>query len=105
MDHRRIVLVFALLACCHAPLVQGNDAVQGRALYESRCDTCHETSVHNRTVRKSRSFDEVRQWVARWNVELGGAWKDEEIDAVTRYLNQRFYKFPCPARICKGDKA
>jgi len=105
MDRRRLALVVAVFAGCHAPLVLGEDTAPGRALYESRCDVCHDKSVHNRAARKSRNLTEVRKWVSRWNTELGGAWKDAEIDAVTRYLNQRFYKFPCPARICKGDKA
>jgi hypothetical protein len=105
MDRRRIMYVLALLASAHAPLVLGDETAPGRALYEARCDVCHDKSVHNREARKSRNVGEIRQWVSRWNTELGGAWKDDEIDAVTRYLNQRFYKFPCPPRICKGDKA
>lgn len=105
MDPCRIALALALIACGHAPLAFGADTSQGRALYESRCDVCHDKSVHNRAARKSRNLGEVRQWVSRWNSELGGAWKDEEIDAVTRYLNERFYKFPCPARLCKGERA
>lgn len=100
-----IAPALALLVSCHTPLALADDAVRGRALYESRCDTCHDRSVHNRAVRKSRNFAEVRQWVARWNTELDGAWTDEEIDAVTRYLNERYYKFPCPARICKAGQA
>jgi mono/diheme cytochrome c family protein len=103
MSRRRIAL--ALIACCHAPLVLGDETAAGRALYESRCDACHDKSVHNRAARKSRNVGEIRQWVARWNTELGGAWTGPEIDAVTRYLNQRFYKFPCPPAICKRDKA
>lgn len=105
MDRRWITLVVALVSCCHAPIVSADETLRGRALYETRCDACHDKSVHNRAARKSRNLYQVRQWVARWNAELGGAWTDEEIDAVTRYLNQRFYKFPCPALICKGDKA
>lgn len=105
MNGRWIVLGLALLATCRAPLAQGDDAIEGRALYESRCDACHEKSVHNRAARKSRDLAEVRRWVSRWNTELGGAWNDEEIDAVTRYLNQRFYRFPCEAPLCKDGKA
>lgn len=104
MSFHRIAPALALLVSCHAPLALADDTVHGRALYESRCDTCHDTSVHNRAVRKSRDFAEIRQWVARWNTALDGAWTDEEIDAVTRYLNERYYKFPCPARICKAGK-
>ena len=72
----------------------------------SRAATRATTRAYTIERHASRAiWARCRQWVSRWNTELGGAWKDEEIDAVTRYLNQRFYKFPCPARLCKGDKA
>lgn len=92
-----------LVAASHLPPAIGDDA--GRALYESRCDSCHQTSVHNRAVRKSRTVDELRRWVSRWNSELGVAWKDDEIDAVTRHLNRRYYRFPCPEPLCKDHQA
>lgn len=97
------LLALSLLAV--APAATGADTSQGRALYESRCDACHDKSVHSRDARKSRNFAEIRGWVARWNAELGGAWKDDEINAVTRYLNDRYYKFRCPPQFCNGEKA
>lgn len=97
-------IVFALLPIWYPALARGGDAVDGRALYESRCGACHERSVHSRAARKSQELGELRRWVSRWNAELGGAWKDEEIDAVTRHLNQRYYQFPCPAPFCQDNK-
>lgn len=105
MSVRSHALLFVAIACLAEAPALGADTSEGRALYESRCDACHDKSVHNRAARKSRNIDEVRRWVERWNAELGGAWKDPEIDAVTRYLNQRFYKFPCPPRLCGDERA
>ena len=76
------------------------DAARGKELYETRCVGCHSKSVHNRASRKAGSFDAVRAEVSRWNKELGGGWRAEEIDDVTVFLNERYYKFPCPQTVC-----
>jgi mono/diheme cytochrome c family protein len=80
------------------------DAARGKELYETRCVGCHSRSVHNRASRKAGSFEAVRTEVSRWNKELGGTWRAEEIDDVSVYLNDRYYKFPCPQSVCKVDK-
>ncbi len=72
----------------------------GAALYESRCTGCHERSVHSRSPRRAGSFDQVRAYVWRWDRYLGGAWNRDEVDAVARYLNERYYHFPCPQEVC-----
>jgi len=98
------IALMAMAAMSVWPLLAA-DAERGRLLYESRCDICHDTGIHLRASRKARNFDEIREQVMRWNAELGGAWKSEEIDDVTRYLNGRFYLFPCPERICGTGQA
>ena len=81
------------------------DINRGQALYEARCGGCHDTSVHGRSPRSAKSFDEVRGYVARWDKQLGTAWTDEEINEVARYLNEKYYQFPCPTAVCKGEQA
>lgn len=90
---------------CGAPAgAVAADAPQGRALYETRCSGCHDRSVHARTARAARSFGEVRAYVVNWDRQTGALWRDDEIDAVTRYLNERYYRFPCPAAVCRTDR-
>lgn len=81
------------------------DATRGRALYEARCDGCHSTSVHQRAARKAGDFAGIRLQVERWDGQLGRAWRREEIDDVVVYLNERFYKYPCPASLCRAGAA
>ena len=81
------------------------DAERGRILYETRCVACHASSIHNRGARKAKSFDGVRAQVLRWSAEAGGGWSADEIDVVNLYLNQRYYRFPCPRSVCKADQA
>jgi mono/diheme cytochrome c family protein len=80
-------------------------AERGKVLYETRCIACHANSVHNRDARKAKSFDALRAQVLRWSAEVGGAWTADEVDDVTLYLNQRYYRFPCPQILCRADQA
>ena len=94
-----------IFAASPAP-AQSPELARGRALYEVRCDQCHDRSVHQRASRKAKSFAQVRASVVRWDRQQGGAlWRDDEVDLVTRYLNDRYYKFPCPASLCGSDRA
>lgn len=98
--------VLALLAVLGSaqPAFAG-DAGRGRALYESRCTGCHNKSVHQREVRKATTFEGVLAQVSRWNTTLGGDWTAEDIEDVTVYLNERYYKHPCPPAICPPGRA
>lgn len=96
-------LTFFLAMLC-AP-VAAADAERGGKLYETRCQACHTSSVHNRGARKAKSFDEIRAQVLRWSAEAGGNWDADEINDVIVYLNQRYYHFPCPTTMCKANQA
>lgn len=93
-----------LLAAVACPAIAA-DAARGRTLYESRCDGCHSAGVHERASRKATDFEGIRAQVVRWNAQLGGAWRREEIDDVAVYLNDRFYRYPCPDALCGAGAA
>lgn len=99
----QIVGVAWLLACamCAPALAMGAEAGRGRALYDTACNRCHDTSVHARRARKAKSFPAIRAQVVRWSTELGAGWSREEIDDVTVYLNGRYYFFECPQLLCR----
>jgi mono/diheme cytochrome c family protein len=81
------------------------DAERGKILYETRCSVCHAHSVHKRDARKAKSFDALRAQVLRWSAEVGGSWSADDIDDVALYLNQRYYRFPCPQSVCRANQA
>lgn len=83
-----------------AGLASAADVARGRLLYESRCTGCHTTSVHRVEPLKATTINAVREYVAMWNREIRGTWTPEEIDDVTLYLNERFYKYPCRDAKC-----
>lgn len=73
-------------------------ATHGQLLYENHCQGCHASQLHVRENRRARTIDELRGWVARWAAVQKLNWGDEEIGAVTNYLNQRYYRLAPPAR-------
>lgn len=87
------LLVFSLSAIAADP-------ARGKALYETRCTVCHNTSVHQSTSRKATSFAGVRAQVARWSGQLGTSWDPGDVDDITVYLNDLYYKLPCPPASC-----
>ena len=101
MPKPRLVLA---AACVNAALIvaagsaMAGDASRGRDLYEQRCGQCHSESVHSRAKRAARSFDEIRGWVVRWSTTLELGWGDSEIEDVTLFLNDTYYRFGMPAR-------
>ena len=80
---------------------QAADAQRGANLYDLRCGTCHTESVHGRQKRVAADFEEVRGWAERWNRSLLLRWDDDEIDDVAVYLNNTYYRYACPPRVCK----
>ena len=104
---RFVRLLFAASAV-GVPLLgfaQGPDVSRGKALYETRCRDCHGQSVHERNPRTARTVAEIREFVVRWDRELGALWRADELDAVTRYLNERYYHFRCPTSLCGSERA
>lgn len=101
----RIGLVLMLAALGLAQPAAGADPGRGRALYESRCVGCHSKSVHQRESRKATTFEGVLAQVSRWNDTLGGDWTAEDIEDVTVYLNERYYKHRCPTAVCSAGSA
>ncbi len=88
-----------------APAAGAGDFDRGQLLYQARCVGCHDTSVHSRAARKAVTAEAIRAQVRRWDGVMGGAWKDTEVDDVTTYLNELYYRYPCPPAICPEKKA
>lgn len=98
-------IVLGLVLFFFTPAVGAGDFDRGQLLYQARCVGCHDKSVHNRNARKAVTVEAIRAQVKRWDGAMGGAWKDPEVDDVTTYLNELYYKYPCPPGICPERKA
>jgi len=66
---------------------------RGQLLYENHCTTCHVSLVHIRNNRKAKSIEDIRHWITRWQQELKLKWNNQDINEVSRFINERFYKY------------
>jgi len=62
-------------------------------LYQAHCIECHGSEVYTRADRKVTSLDGLGRQVRRCETALSLRWFDEDIDEMTRFLNDMFYHF------------
>ncbi|MBF0157938.1 MAG: cytochrome c [Magnetococcales bacterium] len=74
-------------------VAQNADDSKGQALHQTSCVRCHDHSVYTRSDRKMKSADQLRIRVAFCGQQVNAQWFDDEVDAVTLWLNRSFYKF------------
>ena len=71
----------------------GVDIENGKTLHDANCKRCHQEDIYTRKNRLIYSYDELRERISQCELGAELTWFDEEIDDVTTYLNQAFYKF------------
>jgi mono/diheme cytochrome c family protein len=101
MRNAVLVSLLPLMLCAAAPVAVAADAQRGRELYESNCSECHSESVHGRAKRVAGSFEEIAGWVLRWSTHLKLKWGAPEIEDVSAFLNNTYYRYACPPTVCK----
>ena len=99
-----VLLAATLIGVLLAPAFAA-DIERGKLLYSARCVGCHDNSVHSREARKALTIEGIRSQVRRWDAFLGGAWREDEVNDVASYLNELFYRYPCPPEVCPEKKA
>ena len=90
---KRAVFVL-VLALSGAGAVAAQSPAQTR--HDTYCIACHGTNVYTRENRTAKDYQSLREEVDRWQNNVSLRWSNEEIDAVTRFLAQRYYGFSCP---------
>jgi hypothetical protein len=68
-----------------------------RTLHDTYCLMCHGTQVYTRAERIANDYAAVRDQVDRWQKNVSLNWSRADIDAVTAYLTEHYYRLPCPA--------
>jgi hypothetical protein len=72
-------------------------AADGAALHAAECTQCHGAEMYQRSPRKVQDFSGLGRQVRRCTQALDVTWFDEEVAAVTRFLNDQHYHFPTAA--------
>jgi mono/diheme cytochrome c family protein len=81
------------------------DGQRGRLLYDTYCVACHTTQAHWRDKHIVQSWADLLYQVTRMQNNAGQQWSLREIIDVAAYLNEVFYKMPCPITGCLGSQA
>lgn len=69
------------------------DLAKGKALHDSVCKTCHQSDYYTRKDRIIHSAEALKKQVHGCQVGAGEEWSAEQIEDVTAYLNDTYYKF------------
>jgi cytochrome c1 len=92
MNKPLLILISICLAGASNTLLAA-DIKNGKQLQQKNCMSCHDDSMYTRDERRVKDLSGLRTQVQRCESTLGLTWFDEEVDDVTAYLNQSFYKF------------
>jgi hypothetical protein len=85
--------LLALVLTVGANPVFAADISHGKQLQQKNCMSCHDDGMYTRENRKISTPGGLTNQVRRCESTLGLQWFDEDIDDVSAYLNDRFYKF------------
>ncbi|UOG93700.1 MAG: hypothetical protein L3K52_08225 [Candidatus Thiothrix sulfatifontis] len=66
----------------------------GQAIHDANCIGCHDSGVYTRADRKMTDLTMLAGQVRRCDANLGTKLFDEDLDNVTAFLNETYYKFP-----------
>ncbi len=75
------------------PAVEAAEVERGEGLHERHCTACHGTEVYERSDRRVGSRAALERQVARCTRAAGVDWNAQQIEAVVRDLDRRFYHF------------
>lgn len=89
----RSLLAGFMLAAASAPSTAA-DLDRGRSLHDTHCVLCHTPSVYSREDRIANSYLEIRQQVQRWQENTKLRWSAYDIDSVSEFLADKYYKIP-----------
>jgi len=66
---------------------------EGKELNTDNCTKCHNTSVYTKEDRKVQTLEVLTKRVKGCNTKTGAGLDDEELEALTLFLNTEYYKF------------
>ena len=89
----RLTLSLATLLLIPAMHAGAADIARGQSLVQQHCMSCHDNGVYTRPNRRINSLPGLQKQVRRCELSLGLKWFDDDINNVTGYLNETFYKF------------
>ena len=91
------IFIRGLIICATIFLFSGNtyslDEETGKKLHEKSCVSCHGDEVYKRESRRIKSYKQLETQVRRCNVPAKANFDNDQITAVTDYINSHYYKY------------
>jgi mono/diheme cytochrome c family protein len=84
----------AALRGSFAPPALAGDLERGRALHDNHCIMCHAPNLYGREFRTVNTYLEIRQQVHRWQENTRLRWTQYDVESVTDWLAEKYYKVP-----------
>ena len=91
--HRLLMTGLTVCLLTASPSLLAIDINHGKQLQQQNCMSCHDDGMYTRENPRVTTHDALHQQVQRCETTLDLKWFPEDVDAVTEYLNQTFYKF------------
>ncbi len=89
----KILFLPMLLAAMTTDPLYAADISHGKSLQQENCMGCHDDGMYTRDNRRVSSIDGLQKQVIRCEQSLGLKWFDDDIAAVTEYLNTTYYHY------------
>ncbi len=94
---QNVLPVLVLAAGLGSPWTFAAPQDRGELLYNTHCVGCHNSQMHWRDKRQVVDWPSLRAQVRLWQATGLLAWDESDIDQVTRYLNDTYYRYPVPS--------
>lgn len=76
---------------------------RGELLYSTHCISCHASQIYWRDKKAANDWASLKFQVRRWQGATGLGWSEDDIDDVTRYLNESIYRYAPSANSVTRD--
>lgn len=86
------VTLSLICGVAQAALLPG-DAAKGKVVHDKQCVACHDTKVYTRADRRIKTVEGLIGQVKGCVRQTGAKLDSNQIDDVTKYLDESFYKF------------
>lgn len=92
-----LVILFFLFANFTIAVEQRQyDVGRGELLYSTYCIACHDSQVHWRDKKLATDWSSLMSEVRHWEGFARLGWTDDDVRAVTRHLNAKYYHYVAP---------
>jgi mono/diheme cytochrome c family protein len=69
------------------------DAKRGKTLHAANCVSCHDSKMYTRKNRRVQTLSGLIGQVEGCNTQLQKALSKSQVDDITAYLNETYYRF------------